>query len=351
MNLQALFRMRTRRFITLVFLAILLAPVLAACGGEAKKEVPKGAIAVVGNQPIPRSEYDRLLAQAEQQYKSSGRDFPALGSSGYEDIKNQIVSYLVRNAAIDEEAARMGVKVTTAEVDASLQSLVKQRFNGNQSKYKKELAKEKLTEAQLKEGIRQQLIGQRVQSTLIQNIEISGKEIKKYYNEHKSSYKQQPSRKASHILVKTKAKADDIYAQLKNGAKFATLAKKFSQDPGSKSNGGSLGNVEKGKMVAEFEKALFALDTGEISKPVKSSFGWHIILAQSDIKPAGTQTLKEATPSIEQTLQQQKQSEAVSNWVKEADSFAADNTTYLAEFRPPKATASTVGTTTTAATP
>lgn len=348
MILQALLRMRTRRFIAVSIFAVALASVLAACGGgEAKTEVPANAIAVVGDEVVPRSEYDRLLTQAKKQYTDAGRKFPAVGSSGYEGIKNQIVAYLVRNAAIDEEAAQMGVKITDAEVDASLNQLIEQRFEGDRAKYRNELKKENMTEQQLKDGLRQQLIGQRVQTMLVERVEVSDDEIEKYYNEHKSSYRQAESRMASHILVKTKAKAEELYRQLQNGAKFATLAKKNSQDPGSKTSGGALGNVEKGKMVAEFEKALFKLDNGELSRPVKSSFGWHLILAQSATKPARMQTLKEATATIEQTLQQQKQSEAVSNWVKEADEYASNHTTYAPEFKPPKDTASTVGTTTT----
>ncbi len=84
--------------------------------------------------------------------------------------------------------------------------------------------------------------------------------------------------KASHILVKEKAEADAIYKQLKNGADFATLAKEKSQDPGSAIKGGDLGWFGKGMMVPQFEKAAFNGRVGRVQRPVKSQFGYHIIL-------------------------------------------------------------------------
>jgi foldase protein PrsA len=339
--------MRTRRFIALSSIAVVVASALVACGGTTKKEVPANAIAVVGDQVVLRSQYDAYLAQATQQYKDSGKTFPAVGSAGYETIKNQIVSYLVKVAARYQEASSMGIEIKNSDVDASLTSLIKQRFNGNQAKYQKELKKEHLTEQQLRDGIRQNLISQRVQTAMIANVKVSDSEIEKYYNEHKSSYRKAESRKASHILVKTKTQAESIYQQLQAGAKFATLAKKNSLDPGSKSKGGSLGLVEKGTMVPAFEKALFALKTGSFSKPFKSTYGWHIVLAVGPIKPAYTQSLKQAKSTIQSTLLQTKQSEAVTNWVKEANKYATDHTTYAPKFRPAKSSASTVATTTT----
>ena len=79
-----------------------------------------------------------------------------------------------------------------------------------------------------------------------------------------------------HILVKTKAKADDIYDQLKGGADFAALAKKYSEDTGSKANGGKL-TISKGQTVAPFDQTAFLLKTNEISQPVKTEFGYHVI--------------------------------------------------------------------------
>jgi peptidyl-prolyl cis-trans isomerase D len=86
--------------------------------------------------------------------------------------------------------------------------------------------------------------------------------------------------KASHILVKEKTEADAVYKELRAGADFAELAKAKSQDPGSGQRGGDLGWFGKGQMVPEFEKAAFKGRVGRIQRPVKSQFGWHIILVK-----------------------------------------------------------------------
>nr|WP_193407082.1 peptidylprolyl isomerase [Methyloceanibacter methanicus] len=84
---------------------------------------------------------------------------------------------------------------------------------------------------------------------------------------------------ARHILVKTEAEARDLIAKLKAGADFADLAKKNSIGP-SAPQGGDLGYFERGQMVPAFEDAAFALKPGEISEPVKTQFGWHVIVVE-----------------------------------------------------------------------
>lgn len=115
-------------------------------------------------------------------------------------------------------------------------------------------------------------------------IELSESELRDIYDENSERYRSTESRITRHILLPTDGndseqfeKAQSLIEELNNGADFAELAKLHSQDPGSASNGGSLGEVEIGAMVPEFEEAAFALDVGAISEPVKSQFGYHII--------------------------------------------------------------------------
>ncbi len=106
---------------------------------------------------------------------------------------------------------------------------------------------------------------------------ISEAEMRKFYDEKIKPQSSGEEIRASHILVKTKEKAVEIYEMLVHDGDFAELAKKNSQDPGSRNNGGDLGYFSKGMMVPAFEKAAFALKDDEISEPVQSRFGWHII--------------------------------------------------------------------------
>ena len=112
--------------------------------------------------------------------------------------------------------------------------------------------------------------------------------VKEFYEANKARYSRPEQVRARHILLKTdgtndaevKAKADDLVKQLREGGDFAALAKQYSDDPGSKENGGDLGLFERGRMVPEFEQAAFTQPLNQIGDPVKTQFGYHIIQVQ-----------------------------------------------------------------------
>ncbi len=106
---------------------------------------------------------------------------------------------------------------------------------------------------------------------------IKDEDAKAFYDEQIKQIKPEEEVNASHILVKDEAKAKEIADKLAKGGDFAALAKEYSEDPGSKENGGNLGYFGHGQMVPEFETAAFALEKGKISAPIKSPFGFHII--------------------------------------------------------------------------
>ena len=117
-------------------------------------------------------------------------------------------------------------------------------------------------------------------------VQITDADYEQAYNQTQSQFKTPEQVDVRHILVKTKEQALDIKKQLEGGADFAALAKKYSDDPGSKDNGGLYKNVEHGKMVAEFDKAAFELPVGKISDPVQTSFGYHILKVDAHRQPA-----------------------------------------------------------------
>lgn len=146
----------------------------------------------------------------------------------------------------------------------------------------------------------------------------SDDEIKKYYEEHQSEFGTQEQRQAAHILISVaaqasgaekeaaKAKAEQILQQVRQApAKFAELARQYSQDPGSAANGGDLGMFGRGMMVKAFDESVFQLKPGEISDLVQSEFGFHIIRLVA-VKPAKIQALDEAKSIIAQKLMLQK---------------------------------------------
>jgi peptidyl-prolyl cis-trans isomerase D len=158
-------------------------------------------------------------------------------------------------------------------------------------------------------------------SALQSQVSVSDSEINKYYEEHQAEFSTPELRKAAHILIAldakaseadkkaAKEKAEQVLQQVKQApAQFAQLAQKYSQDPGSASNGGDLGMFGRGMMVKPFDDAVFKLLVGEVSNLVQSDFGFHIIKLLG-IKGGKAQGLNEVKSTIAQKLKTQKANE------------------------------------------
>jgi foldase protein PrsA len=130
-------------------------------------------------------------------------------------------------------------------------------------------------------------------------LNLTDEKLREYYNQHIDTYTNMEV-KASHILVEKEEEAKNILEKINKGEDFGELAKKYSKDPGSKEKGGDLGYFSKGMMVPEFEKAAFALKKGEISAPVKTKHGYHIIKVVDTKKE--TKKFEEVKGNIERTL-------------------------------------------------
>jgi peptidyl-prolyl cis-trans isomerase D len=154
------------------------------------------------------------------------------------------------------------------------------------------------------------------------SVQVTPDELRSYYDQYRDQYRTPEQVKVSHILIKTptpgadgkvddkalaeaRHRAEDILKQVKAGGNFDELAKKYSEDPGSAKQGGSIGWIGKGQTVPEFEKVAFSLPKGQISDLVKSSFGFHIIRVD-DKQDAHTKTLDEVKGQIEPILKRQK---------------------------------------------
>lgn len=140
-----------------------------------------------------------------------------------------------------------------------------------------------------------------------QEAQVSDAELKKFYDENQEKFKTGAQVKASHILVKSEKEAQDILAQLKGGASFEELAKKYSTDS-TASKGGDLGWFSKGAMVPEFDKAVFGMKEGALSGIVKTQFGFHIIKV-TGIRSAGIRAFDEVKEQIKSSLLPSKQQE------------------------------------------
>jgi parvulin-like peptidyl-prolyl isomerase len=331
--------MRTRSLTFLLVALLAVAALAAGCGGS--DSVPSDAVATVGDQTITRAQYDQLLSQAKKSYAAQKRDFPKPGSAEYEQLKNQAVQYLVQRAEFAQKAKDLDINISDKQINDRLDQIKKQYFGGNDKKYQTQLKQQGLTEQQVKDDIKAQLVSEAIFKKVTENVKVTDADVKKYYDDHKTQYGVPEQRDIAHILVKKKALADQLYQQIQGGANFAALAKKYSQDPGSKAQGGKL-TISKGQTVAPFDQTAFLMQTGQVSHPVKTEFGYHIIKALGPIKPAKTTPFSEVKQSISQQLQQTKKNSAMTEWVNQTKKDFAKKVHYQVGYAPPStSTAST----------
>ena len=324
--------MKQLRVLSVLTAALAAALLVAGCGSS--DEVPSDAVAVVSGQEIPRAQYDQLWAQTKAGYKQQGRDLPKAGTPEFTTLKANIVQYLVQRAQFEQKADDLGIEITDEQVDDELAKIKKEFFDGSDAKMQAQLKKQHITLDSLKSDIRAKLIQEQLYKKVTSEVKVTDTEVRKYYDEHKDQYGQPESRTVRHILVDKKDLADRLYQQLKDGANFAQLAKKYSKDPGSAAQGGKL-TVSKGQTVPEFDKLAFDLKTNELAAPVKTQYGWHIIQALSDVKPAKTTPFEKVKEQIRTQLLETKKSDKMTKWVADVKKELGGETTYQVGFAPP----------------
>lgn len=244
---------------------------LTGCG---KKDVA----ATVNGKSITIEDYEReYKMQAKQAMAQYGEDFlmqksPDGKQTMGEIMRQNTLDNMVRFEIYKQDAEEKGIKVTDNDVDAEYKKMVD--MYGGEEKLQEALKENDLTVDQMKKYMKTNLLMRQYQEKMLKELEPTEEELKKYYDGHKDEFK---TAEASHILVKTKEEAEAIKKELDGGADFAKLAKEKSLDTGSAQNGGSLGQFSPGQMVKEFDEKVFSMKPGEISDPVKTQFGFHII--------------------------------------------------------------------------
>ena len=158
------------------------------------------------------------------------------------------------------------------------------------------------------EKMKESLLKQYNIKNLVESVTVENDEIKHFYEQNGHYFEGQAEVQASHILVDTEEQATEILAEINGGLSFADAAMKHSKCP-SNQQGGDLGSFSRGQMVPEFEEAVFAMAVNEISSPVKTQFGYHLIL-KTDEKSAEKQPLEAVSAQIGHQLLIQKQNAA-----------------------------------------
>lgn len=219
------------------------------------------------------AEYDGkkvILKDVLGQYKELFENQPAMKGRKFEEldrsIQDNIIKGYVHSKLVEEEVSKTNIKETP--------------------EYKKKLE-------EVKNQLAQQLF---IENMLKEKVKDS--DVKSEYDKIKKENADKQEAKASHILVDSEQTAKEVKAKLDKGAKFADLAKEYSKDEGSKTSGGELGYFGKGQLVPEFETKAFSMKKGEVSNPVKTQFGWHIIKLD-DVRQMKMPSFEEVKQSIQ----------------------------------------------------
>ncbi|HVO41403.1 MAG TPA: peptidylprolyl isomerase [Aggregatilineales bacterium] len=211
--------------------------------------------ALVNDQPIPM---DALNGEVERELdgmRSVGTPLP----SDMTAFRDKVLDVLIQQKLIEQAAVIQGIKVTDADVDIELQTLIS--LAGGADKWKEHLAQDHMTEPELRVSLRSSLITQKMRDIVTASVPTRAEQVH-----------------ARHILVVEQATASDILNQIKAGADFAQLAQRYSLDQTTKATGGDLGWFSRGQLLQKsVEDAAFALAPNQIGGPVKSALGYHII--------------------------------------------------------------------------
>jgi|tagenome__1003787_1003787.scaffolds.fasta_scaffold20893448_2 foldase protein PrsA len=352
-----------RRFLALgaFFVAAI---VLAACGGSS---IPGNSVAKVGDTSITKDDFNHWLriaaissqgqtnpdiasgkAQAQipdppdfkqcvaQKQKTAAK--PAKGQPAptttqfkqqcqteYNQLRDQVLQFLISAQWIVGEADDQGVKVTDAEVDKQFDTTKKQSFP-KEADFQKFLKSSGMQLDDLKFRVRVQALSDKLRTKVTKGKDtVTDAQVKAYYDKNKSRFAQPERRDLHVVLTKTKAKADQARAALKSGQSFKSVAKKYSIDQASKNQGGKLLAVAKGQQEKALDDAVFKAPKGKLEGPVKTQFGYYLFDV-SKITPASQQTLTQATPTIKQLLQSQNQQKALDSFVKDFQKRWKDKT-------------------------
>ncbi|HEY7017466.1 MAG TPA: peptidylprolyl isomerase [Gaiellaceae bacterium] len=351
----------------LSLLTLLLVPLVllaAACGSSGPQSVPSDDVAVVGDDGVSKADWDALIEQTKNNFKATNKPFPKAGTVELANLKANATQFLIQSNEYQQEADKLKVSVSDSDVDKRLQQ-IKDQYYGNppgqpkaskqqeETRYQQALKQQGFTDEQVRQGIKLQLIREKVFKEVTKDVKVSDDQITSYYNKNKKQYEtpaQPESRDLRHILIgcttkakcaKAKKTADSVYAQLQaNPNKFAALAKRYSTDTSSAANGGKLppGVGVKGHLVPEFEKVAFTIKTDVISKPVKSQFGYHIIEALGPIKagtPAKPTPLSQVKEAIRQQLLSSDQQKEMDKWLADMKKTYCKKIGYQKGYEPP----------------
>lgn len=315
----------------------------AGCSpAEPADSVESGARKVVTFEggEVTEGEVEQAINQFAQQ---SGAGEVPPGSPQYEAAVQQVMPQLVGIEIARAYADENDITVSQGDVDREIETIKDQISQqaeaagediGREEAFQTALDQAGFTEEQLRQDIREQLPVQKVQEEVVGDTEPTDEEIQAFYDENRELQFSTPEQRCiSHILFNAdqEQQAEEVKERLEDGGDFAELAEEFSQDPGSREQGGELGCQGRGSFVPEFEDAAFEAEEGEIVGPVETEFGYHVIQV-TEVQPEDIAPLEEVRPQIREQLAQQQQVTEFEEWIEEQKEER--NVQYLPGYNP-----------------
>jgi peptidyl-prolyl cis-trans isomerase C len=261
---------------------------------------------------IKRSELDQVMTGLKSAAAARGQAVPPAQLT---QIEGQLLGRLIQVQLLLQKATAADTSNGVQRADLQMKALLERA--GSQDVLDRQLKAVGMTPAELRAKVTQESTAQAV-LTRVLNVDVTDAEVKKFYDAHPADFEQPEMVHVRHILLMTmdpvtrapltadqqkakKKQADDLLKQIHGGADFAALAKQYSEDPGSKDNGGEMPAFPRGQMVPEFEAAAFSLTNNQVSDIVTSAYGYHIIkligktpakkLALTDVVPPSDTTV------------------------------------------------------------
>jgi len=318
--------------------------VIVGCGAD----LPQGAVAQVGKSLVSQEQFDKL----EAAYQAAGRvPDQKTQAKDYRTFQQSLAQYLVMLEVLRQKAPEYEVSVKQKDVDAQVAD-IKEMFQGDEKRFKEALQTEHLTLDQFKESLRQRLLIEEMKAAVTEDVTVTDEEVKAYYTSHKGDYTKAESRTARHILIspftdaaggqgtitptasdweQARAQADSVRSEIQNGREFGSAAREYSDDEATKDDGGDLGSIIRGQMVPEFEEAVFSLRKDELSRPVRTEYGYHIIQV-TDITPEMQLPYDQVKEKIRRALLASRQAATWDAWLENTEEELG--VTYRSGFAP-----------------
>jgi foldase protein PrsA len=256
----------------------------------------------------------QVKKQVPQLAKSSDKTLKADCKQLFTSLSSQVMDFLIKGYWYQAEAAKLGIKVSDAQVQKAFDTAKNQQFQ-TAAQFNQFLSQTGQTQADILFRFR---INQLFQKLIARHqTKITPAVIQQYYNAHLTQFGTPATRDIRVVLAKTQADANAAKKALQSGQSWAVVAKKYSQDPTSKNNGGLLKGVTKGQEDQALDTAAFSAQLNQLGGPVKGQFGYYVYEVSKISKPT-QQTLAQATPLIQQTLSGQQQTNAQNALDKQA---------------------------------